>query len=213
MNSLRSEWHLIAATISDILRWSYGKVTTLEDLYDPRIFGPTTDLSCLCGSLRGEEAVGSVCDKCGVFVSGDSVSVRRLRVGHTELAVPIPSPFDDSVILDVFPVAPILYRRDDHGTVTPLGERYQTLVRVNRALLESMPEKWSAEYLVAARESGPGEVLEAINDIIGRATPGEPASHGDSLLALLARSLAVGDPDIAAITRSCGLAMKMRAIL
>lgn len=87
------------ASPEDILSWSYGEVTKPETinyrtqkaekdgLFSEKIFGPVRDYECSCGKYRRIRYKGIVCDKCGVEVT--KASVRRERMGHIELAVPI----------------------------------------------------------------------------------------------------------------------------
>jgi len=87
------------ASPEDILSWSYGEVKTSETinyrslkaepggLMCERIFGPTKDYECYCGKYRKKKYKGIVCDKCGVEVT--TSKVRRERMGHVKLAVPV----------------------------------------------------------------------------------------------------------------------------
>jgi DNA-directed RNA polymerase subunit beta' len=52
-----------------------------------RIFGPTKDWECACGKYKRIKHKGVVCDRCGVEVTLSRV--RRERMGHIELAVPV----------------------------------------------------------------------------------------------------------------------------
>ncbi|MBA2680414.1 MAG: DNA-directed RNA polymerase subunit beta' [Ktedonobacteraceae bacterium] len=56
-------------------------------LFCERIFGPIKDWCCSCGKYKREQPPGFQCEKCGVEVT--TSSVRRERMGHIELAVPI----------------------------------------------------------------------------------------------------------------------------
>ena len=87
------------ASPEDILAWSYGEVTKPETinyrtqkaekdgLFSEKIFGPVRDYECSCGKYRRIRYKGIICDKCGVEVT--KASVRRERMGHIELAVPV----------------------------------------------------------------------------------------------------------------------------
>jgi len=78
---------------------SYGEVTKVdtinyrtykpeaEGLFCQKIFGPVKDWECDCGKRRQQGERGLVCDKCGVKITKSSV--RRERMGHIELAVPV----------------------------------------------------------------------------------------------------------------------------
>ena len=79
--------------------WSHGEVTKPETinyrtqrpekdgLFDEKIFGPIKDWECYCGKYKRIRYKGIVCDKCGVEVTKSSV--RRERMGHIKLAVPV----------------------------------------------------------------------------------------------------------------------------
>ncbi|MBR0444552.1 MAG: DNA-directed RNA polymerase subunit beta' [Clostridia bacterium] len=58
-----------------------------DGLYCERIFGPTKDWECHCGRYKRGRYKGIVCEKCGVEVT--RAKVRRERMGHIELAVPV----------------------------------------------------------------------------------------------------------------------------
>ncbi len=87
------------ASPDDILAWSHGEVTKPETinyrtwrpekdgLFCERIFGPTKDFECYCGKYKGIRYKGVICDKCGVEVTNSRV--RRERMGHISLAVPV----------------------------------------------------------------------------------------------------------------------------
>ena len=87
------------ASPEDILLWSHGEVLKPETinyrtqkperdgLFAENIFGPTRDWECYCGKYRKVRYSGVVCDKCGVEVTKSSV--RRVRMGHIDLVVPI----------------------------------------------------------------------------------------------------------------------------
>ncbi len=87
------------ASPAKIREWSYGEVTKPETinyrtfkpekdgLFCERIFGPVKDWECNCGKYKRIRFRGIVCDKCGVEVTQSKV--RRERLGHIELAVPI----------------------------------------------------------------------------------------------------------------------------
>lgn len=87
------------ASPDDILSRSYGEVTKPETInyrsYRPekdglfceKIFGPTRDWECFCGKYKRIRYKGIICDRCGVEVT--QKSVRRERMGHIALAVPV----------------------------------------------------------------------------------------------------------------------------
>ncbi|RMH20459.1 MAG: DNA-directed RNA polymerase subunit beta' [Gemmatimonadetes bacterium] len=87
------------ASAEEIRSWSYGEVTKPETinyrsfkperdgLFCERIFGPVKDWECHCGKFKRIRFRGHVCDRCGVEVTLSKV--RRERMGHIELAVPV----------------------------------------------------------------------------------------------------------------------------
>ena len=87
------------ASPEDMLAWSHGEVLKPETinyrtqkperdgLFAENIFGPTKDWECYCGKYRKVRYSGVVCDKCGVEVTKSAV--RRVRMGHIDLVVPI----------------------------------------------------------------------------------------------------------------------------
>ncbi len=87
------------ASPNAILERSYGEVTKPETinyrsfkpekdgLFCEKIFGPVKDWECHCGKYKRIRYKGIICDRCGVEVT--TKSVRRERMGHISLAVPI----------------------------------------------------------------------------------------------------------------------------
>jgi DNA-directed RNA polymerase subunit beta-beta' len=87
------------ASPDEIRSWSYGEVRKPETinyrtfkperdgLFCSRIFGPVKDYECGCGKYKRMKYKGIICEKCGVEVTQSRV--RRERMGHIELAVPI----------------------------------------------------------------------------------------------------------------------------
>ncbi|MCH7540844.1 MAG: DNA-directed RNA polymerase subunit beta' [Proteobacteria bacterium] len=82
-----------------IRSWSYGEIKKPETinyrtfkperngLFCARIFGPIKDYECLCGKYKRMKYRGILCEKCGVEVTLSKV--RRERMGHIDLAVPV----------------------------------------------------------------------------------------------------------------------------
>ncbi len=58
-----------------------------EGLFCERTFGPVKDFECHCGKYKRIRYRGIVCDRCGVEVT--EKKVRRERMGHIELVVPV----------------------------------------------------------------------------------------------------------------------------
>jgi len=90
---------LSIASPEQILSWSHGEVKKPETinyrtqkperdgLFCERIFGPTKNYECYCGKYKRIRYKGVICEKCGVEVTRSSV--RRERMGHIKLAVPV----------------------------------------------------------------------------------------------------------------------------
>lgn len=110
------------ASPADVLAWSHGEVVKPETinyrtlkpekdgLFSENIFGPTKDWECYCGKYKRIRYRGIICDKCGVEVTQSKV--RRERMGHITLAVPVVhvwyfkgAPSKLSLILDIPPRA------------------------------------------------------------------------------------------------------------
>ncbi len=87
------------ASPDQILSWSHGEVKKpetinyrtqkpeREGLFCERIFGPTKNYECYCGKYKRIRYKGVICEKCGVEVTKSAV--RRERMGHIKLAVPV----------------------------------------------------------------------------------------------------------------------------
>ena len=87
------------ASPEEILSWSHGEVKKpetinyhslkpeAEGLFCQQIFGPVKDYECACGKYKRIKFRGVVCERCGVEVG--SSSVRRERMGHIKLAIPV----------------------------------------------------------------------------------------------------------------------------
>lgn len=91
----------IGIASDDVIReqWSRGEIKKPETinyrtfkpekggLFCEKIFGPTKDWECSCGKYKKIKHKGIVCDRCGVEVTLSKV--RRERMAHIELAVPV----------------------------------------------------------------------------------------------------------------------------
>jgi len=98
----KSDFNTIQISLASpelILSKSYGEVTKPETInyrsYKPekeglfceKIFGPVKDWECHCGKYKRIRYKGIICDRCGVEVTRKKV--RRERMGHINLAVPV----------------------------------------------------------------------------------------------------------------------------
>ncbi|MDQ8154406.1 MAG: DNA-directed RNA polymerase subunit beta' [Gemmatimonadota bacterium] len=130
--------------------WSWGEVTKPETinyrsfkpekdgLFCERIFGPVKDWECHCGKYKRIRYRGVICDRCGVEVTLSKV--RRDRMGHIELAVPVahiwffktlPSPMGNLLDLTLRDLEKVVYY--SNYVVIDAGEQE---VRVNDLLDE-----------------------------------------------------------------------------
>ena len=91
---------VIKVASPEVIRsWSHGEIKNPETinyrslkpekggLFCERIFGPSRDWECNCGKYKRIKHKGIICDRCGVEVTLSKV--RRERMGHIELAVPV----------------------------------------------------------------------------------------------------------------------------
>src|SRR5499425_932293 len=170
----------IGVASSDTMRsWSKGEVKNPETinyrtfkpekggLFCERIFGPVKDWECSCGKYKRIKHRGVVCDRCGVEVT--LARVRRERMGHIELAVPVSHiwffkcmPSRIGLVLDVTArnLERVIYYEDylviDPGS-TPL-KQHQLLSELE---FREAKETYGAEAFVA--KMGAEAVREALS--------------------------------------------------
>lgn len=100
---LESDFDILSIGLAsdDVIKneWSRGEIKKPETinyrtfkpekggLFCEKIFGPTKDWECACGKYKKIKHKGIVCDRCGVEVTLSKV--RRERMAHIELAVPV----------------------------------------------------------------------------------------------------------------------------
>ncbi len=100
--NLHEDFNAITISVAspeEILGWSHGEVKKPETinyrtqkperdgLFCEKIFGPTKNWECYCGKYKRIRYKGVICEKCGVEVTRSSV--RRERMAHIKLAVPV----------------------------------------------------------------------------------------------------------------------------
>jgi DNA-directed RNA polymerase subunit beta' len=90
---------ITVANPETVRSWSKGEVKNPETinyrtfkpepggLFCQKIFGPVRDYECSCGKYKRIKYKDVICDRCGVEVTVSRV--RRERMGHIELAVPV----------------------------------------------------------------------------------------------------------------------------
>ena len=167
------------ASPETIREWSSGEVRNPETinyrtfkpepggLFCQRIFGPVRDYECGCGKYKGIKFKGIVCERCGVEVTVSRV--RRERMGHIDLAVPVTHiwflksmPSRLGLLLDMTArnLEHVVYY--EHYMVTDPG---RTPLEVKQLLTEQ-------EYLQAQDEYGEDAFVakmgaEAIHEVLG----------------------------------------------
>ncbi len=171
--SADAQYDAVSITLAspDAIRgWSHGEVKNPETInyrsYRPerdglfceRIFGPTKDWECACGKYKRIKHKGIVCDRCGVEVT--QARVRRERMGHIELAVPVshiwffkcnPSRIGSMLDLSSTVLERVLYYED--YLVTDPGE---TPLKEYQLLTETEYNEAVAKYGAEAFEAGMG---------------------------------------------------------
>ena len=166
------------ASPEKILEWSHGEVKKPETinyrtlkpekdgLYCERIFGPTKDWECHCGRYKRGRYKGIVCDKCGVEVT--RAKVRRERMGHIELAVPVSHiwyfkgiPCRMKMLLDMKPgdLESVLYFAA--YVVTDPGE---TTLQKKQVLTEKEYREYQEQFGAKSFKAGMG--AEAIRELL-----------------------------------------------
>jgi len=100
MHKEKFQWLMVTlASVEDIERWSKGAVDNPDTvnyrtgkpkpkwLFCEAIFGPVKNYECACGKYKWVRYKGIICERCGVEVT--TSRVRRERMGHIDLAVPV----------------------------------------------------------------------------------------------------------------------------
>ncbi|MFC1618438.1 DNA-directed RNA polymerase subunit beta' [Candidatus Neomarinimicrobiota bacterium] len=155
-----------------VLNQSYGEVLKPETInyrsYKPekdglfceRIFGPVKDWECHCGKYKRIRYRGIICDRCGVEVTRKKV--RRERMGHISLAVPvahiwyvksIPSKLSYLLGYSTKNLEQVIYY-EKYAVINPglSGKEYTTLIDED-------------EYLTLDEEFGPDTVSEEDREV------------------------------------------------
>ncbi|MCB0833000.1 MAG: DNA-directed RNA polymerase subunit beta', partial [Bacteroidetes bacterium] len=162
-----------------ILSRSYGEITKAETinyrsfkpekdgLFCEKVFGPVKDWECHCGKYKRIRYKGIICDRCGVEVT--LKAVRRERMGHISLAVPVvhiwffrslPSKIGSLLGLSIKQLEKIIY--------------YEHYVVIQ-------PGKSGLKY----RDIIPEEELYRVKEELGADNEALPANHQDKFIALI----------------------------
>ncbi len=164
----------------DVIRndWSRGEIKKPETinyrtfkpekggLFCEKIFGPTRDWECACGKYKKIKHKGIVCDRCGVEVT--VAKVRRERMAHIELAVPVvhiwffktmPSRIGNILGMSATDLERVVYY-EEYVVVDPGRTTLERKQLLSDNEYREAQEKWGSDAFVA-RMGG-----EAVRDIL-----------------------------------------------
>ncbi len=166
----------------EIIRsWSHGEVKNPETinyrtfkpekggLFCERIFGPTKDWECSCGKYKRIKHKNIVCDRCGVEVT--LARVRRERMGHIELAVPVShlwffkcAPSRMATVLDMTAKAleRVLYY-EDYIVVDPGDTALEPRQLLNEDEYREALDKYGETFVAQMGAEGVREILSKID--------------------------------------------------
>ncbi|BAE81093.1 DNA-directed RNA polymerase beta' chain [Chlamydia felis Fe/C-56] len=157
----------IASDITIRDKWSCGEIKKPETinyrtfkpekggLFCEKIFGPTKDWECCCGKYKKIKHKGIVCDRCGVEVTLSKV--RRERMAHIELAVPIvhiwffkttPSRIGNVLGMTASDLERIIYY-EEYVVIDPGKTDLNKKQLLNDAQYREVVEKWGKDSFVA----------------------------------------------------------------
>jgi DNA-directed RNA polymerase subunit beta' len=165
---------------SDVIRnqWSRGEVKKPETinyrtfkpekggLFCEKIFGPTRDWECSCGKYKKIKHKGIVCDRCGVEVTLSKV--RRERMAHIELAVPVvhiwffktsPSRIGSILGMSTADLERVIYY-EDYVVIDPGKTTLTRKQLINDVEYREAQERWGKDAFVAKMGG------EAIRDLL-----------------------------------------------
>jgi len=171
---------IIKIASEDVIRneWSRGEIKKPETinyrtfkpekggLFCEKIFGPTRDWECACGKYKKIKHKGIVCDRCGVEVI--EAKVRRSRMAHIELAVPIvhiwffktmPSRIGNVLGMPSAELERIIYY-EEYVVTDPGRTDLQKKHLLNDTEYREAQEKWGRDAFVAKMGG------EAIRDLL-----------------------------------------------
>jgi DNA-directed RNA polymerase subunit beta' len=169
------------ASPDDIRRWSRGEVKKPETinyrtfkpekdgLFCERIFGPVKDWECSCGKYRKVKHRGITCDRCGVEITESKV--RRERLGHINLAVPVthiwffksgPGCLSSLVDLSVRVLERIIYF-EERVVVDPGDTPLQEKQRLTEGEYQEAREEYGDGFVAKMGAEAIKELLEKID--------------------------------------------------
>ena len=186
--------------------WSWGEVLKPETinyrsfkpekdgLFCERIFGPVKDWECHCGKYKRIRYRGVICDRCGVEVTLSRV--RRERMGHIELAVPVahiwffktlPSPMGNLVDLTLRDLEKVIYY-SNYVVIEPGKQEVQANELLDEDTFLNLKQK--------AKDEGDNAFLADIGAPAvryeGRQSPGAARRHRPALCRSRGRHIPAG---------------------
>lgn len=171
----------------DVVRnqWSRGEVKKPETinyrtfkpekggLFCEKIFGPTRDWECACGKYKKIKHKGIVCDRCGVEVT--IAKVRRERMAHIELAVPVvhiwffktmPSQIGNILGMSTSELERVIYY-EEYVVTDPGRSELQRKQLLNDNEYREAQEKWGSDGFVAKMGGEAVQALLSTEDLLG----------------------------------------------
>lgn len=169
----------------DVIRnkWSRGEIKKPETinyrtfkpekggLFCEKIFGPTRDWECACGKYKKIKHKGIVCDRCGVEVTLSKV--RRERMAHIELAVPVvhiwffktmPSRIGNVLGMSASDLERVVYY-EEYVVIDPGQTDLEKKQLLNDAEYRENQERWGRDAFVAKMGAEAISNLLAIEDL------------------------------------------------
>lgn len=164
----------------DVIRndWSRGEIKKPETinyrtfkpekggLFCEKIFGPMRDWECACGKYKKIKHKGIVCDRCGVEVTLSKV--RRERMAHIELAVPVvhiwffktmPSRVGNILGMTTSDLERVIYY-EDYVVIDPGRSTLEKKQLLNDAEFREAQEKWGSDAFTVKMGA------EAVRDLL-----------------------------------------------
>lgn len=165
--------------------WSRGEIKKPETinyrtfkpekggLFCEKIFGPTRDWECACGKYKKIKHKGIVCDRCGVEVTLSKV--RRERMAHIELAVPVvhiwffktmPSRIGNILGMSTADLERVIYY-EEYVVTDPGPTDLQKKQLLNDNEFREAQDKWGAETFTVKMGAEAIQELLKTEDLIG----------------------------------------------
>jgi DNA-directed RNA polymerase subunit beta' len=171
LQEYKNEFDMLTIRIAshEVIRnsWSRGEIKKPETinyrtfkpekggLFCEKIFGPTKDWECACGKYKKIKHKGIVCDRCGVEVTLSKV--RRERMAHIELAVPVvhiwffktmPSRIGNILGMSSTDLERIIYY-EEYVVIDPGSTQLEKKQLLTDAEMREAEEKWGKGSFVA----------------------------------------------------------------